>query len=85
MLKLRRVSHAKKVKHFTNAAKRLRNERAIAALAVTLSSLRNELLYPIENLTTGEIQLPEDQISLSQAKALKKRVYGVVKWVEKQL
>lgn len=80
-----RVSHAKKVKHFTNAAKRLRNERAVAALAVTLSSLRNDFLYPIENQSTGYVQLPENVISLAQSKELKKRVKGLLNWVDRQL
>jgi hypothetical protein len=80
-----RVSHAKKNRHFINAAKRLRNERAVAALAVTLSSIRNDLLYPVENPSTGEVQLPEKTISLSQSKELKKRVKGIVKWVLRQL
>jgi len=79
------VSHTKKIKHFTNAAKRLRNERAVAALAVTLSSLRNDFLYPIENSSTGEVQLPEKVISLAQSKNLKKRVKGLFNWVAKQL
>ena len=79
------VSHFKKIKHFTNAAKKLRNGKAVAALAVTLSSLRNDLLYPIENRSTGQVQIPEKAISLAQSKELKKRVKGLFNWVSKQL
>jgi hypothetical protein len=76
-----RVAHAKKIKHFTDAAKTLKNEHAVAALAITLSSLRNSFLYPIENKTTGAFELPESKISVAQAKELRKRVGGIVRWV----
>lgn len=79
------VSHPKKINHFKNAAKRLRNEKPVATLAITISSLRNDFLYPIENPSNGKVQIPENVISLSQAKTLKKRVTGIVKWVDKQL
>jgi len=76
-----RIAHAKKIKHFTDAARALGKERAVAALAITLSSLRNSFLYPIENNTTGTYELPESKISAAQAKDLRKRVGGIVKWV----
>jgi len=76
-----RIAHAKKIKHFTDAAKVLGKEHAVAALAITLSSLRNSFLYPIENKTTGTYELPESKISAAQAKELRKRVGGIVKWV----
>lgn len=77
----KRVSHPKKIQHFISAAKQLHNERAVAALAITLSSLRNSFLYPIQNQATGSVEMPETKISLTEAKALKRRVAGIVKWV----
>ena len=76
-----RIAHAKKIKHFTDAAKALGKEHSVAALAITMSSLRNSFLYPIENKTTLTYDLPESKISIAQAKELRKRVGGVVKWV----
>lgn len=80
-----KISHAAKIKNFTEAAKKLGNEKAVAALAVTLSSLRNSFLYPIENKTTGAHELPENSITLSDAENLRKRVGGLAKWVGKSI
>lgn len=79
------IKHPKKIKHFTEAARRLGKEKAVAALAVTLSSLRNDFLYPIENKTAGTWELPETKITQAQATELRKRVAGIVKWVGKSL
>jgi hypothetical protein len=79
------VSHVKKINIFKTAARRCRNERAVASLAVVLSSLRNHLLYPIEDPATGAIQRPEDIITLTQARKVKQRVGGIVAWVDTQI
>jgi hypothetical protein len=80
-----RIAHAKKIKNFTDAARTLGNEKAVAALSVTLTGLRNSFLYPVENFTTGGHDLPESKITQAQAKELRKRVGGIVKWVGKAL
>lgn len=80
-----KIAHAKKVKNFTDAARALGNEKAVAALAVTLSSLRNSFLYPIENRATGVHELPESKITLADAAQLRKRVGGIVGWVGRSI
>jgi len=79
------VSHVKKIRHFTTAAKRLNAQKPVVALAISLNGMRNSLLYPAENPNTGAIRTPEKVITISQANKLKKRVNGIVKWVRKQL
>ncbi len=79
------IAHAKKIKHFTDAARAFGNEKAVAALAVTLTGLRNSFLYPVENPATGVHDLPETKITVAQARELRKRVGGVVSWVSKAL
>gem|GEM_PF-5547516 len=79
------MSHANKMKHFKDAAIPLRNGKAVAALAVTLTSLRNTFLYPIAVKSTGKYILPENSISIAQAKELKKRVVGIKNWVGRMI
>lgn len=81
----RRIAHAKKAKHFTDAAKSLGNQWAVAKLAVTLTGLRKSFLYPVENPATGGHDLPEAKITHSHAKELRNRVGGIVTWVGKSL
>lgn len=80
-----KVKHEDKVKHFKDAATRFRREIGVARVAVIVASLRNAFLYPIEDKTTGTITRPEDVITLADAKELKKRVAGVVRWVKSVL
>jgi hypothetical protein len=79
------VWHPTKIRHFQSAAKILKNEKPVAALAVTLSNLRNSMLYPMLNKATGSVQLPERVITSAQAKELRKRVAGIVKWVDRSI
>jgi hypothetical protein len=79
------VKHTTKIRHFQSAARTLRNEKPVAALAVTLSNLRNSMLYPVPNRTTGSAQIPERVITPAEAKELRKRVGGIVKWVDSSI
>lgn len=57
------------------------NSRAIAALAITLNSMRNKFLYPEK---TGTIyKRPEDQISMTNAKLIARRVKGIFRQIER--
>lgn len=57
------------------------NGRAIATVAMILSSVRNNYLYPVKN---GPVFTPpHDQLSMTNAKDLVRRVKGIVKRVEK--
>ena len=53
----------------------------MAALAVTLVNLRNSMLYPIADKATGGVHIPENAITATDAKKLRKRVAGIVAWV----
>ncbi len=79
------VSHIIKIKNFKDAASALGNGKAVAALAVNIGSLRNSFLYPIIDRSTGRYVLPESKITIAQAKELRKRVRGLMKWVGKSI
>lgn len=48
----------------------------IAALAITLNSMRNKYLYP-DPTPTG-LKAPKDQLTIAQARQLTTQVYGVI-------
>lgn len=72
-------SHVRKLNAFVSAARNshLVDARAVAALAMILSSTRNLYLYP-EKTPLG-YKPPKDQISISDAKRLVSRVKGIVR------
>ena len=79
------VRHRDKINHFRSAARCCGNEPAVARLAVRLASIRNQLLYPMTDSSTGVIVRPEDSITLTQAGRLRCQVTDVVNWVDTQL
>jgi len=74
--------HARKLNTFVINTRRnhLANSRAIAAQAILLSSMRNKYLYPEK--TGTNFKRPQDQISLTDAKQLVRKVKGIVRQVE---
>lgn len=57
------------------------NPRAIAALAMTLNSLRNRYLYPERN--GSDFITPEEQISLTDVRRAVQRVRGIIRQIER--
>ncbi len=80
-----RVRHNVKISNFIIAAARDRHRHAVAALAVSVASIRNNLLYPIQDARTGIVTRPESAITEAQARRLNKRVKGIVSWVGTQI
>jgi hypothetical protein len=76
-----KVSHAKKLGHFRIAASRLHHGSSVAALTVTLANLRNRLLYPSDDNITGALVGPDQTITIAQAREIRRRVAGIVRWV----
>jgi len=79
------VKHGVKIKHFKKAARRLGNGKVVDTLAIELRSLRNDLLYPKIDSKKQTITMPENVINLTDAKTLKKRVQGIVNWVDTKI
>ena len=75
-------SHVRKLNAFVATANNSPNinYRIIAILAMTLSSMRNKYLYPENTGTTFD--LPENQISISHARKLVKRIRGIIRQIE---
>jgi len=79
------VHHNDKILHFKAAARICGNEHTIAGAAVSLAGIRNRLLYPVADATTGAIVRPENAITRSQAERLRRRVNGIVNWVDSKI
>jgi uncharacterized protein (UPF0332 family) len=79
------VKHSVKIDLFKKAARRLGNGKVVDTLAIELRSLRNDLLYPKIDSKKQTITLPENVINLTDAKTLKKRVQGIVNWVDTKI
>jgi len=77
-----RVTHPAKIDQFRLAAAPLGYGRPVAALAFTLSNLRNTCLYPTPNGPAGSYALPEKAVTPAQAREIRKRVGGMVRWVD---
>ena len=75
--------HIRKLNVFVANSRHSRsvNSFAIATLAITLSSMRNKYLYPERTGTT--FIRPQDQISLSDARDLVRRIRGIVRQIER--
>ena len=56
------------------------NARVIAALAMTLHSMRNRYLYPEQ--MGAEYRAPEEQISLTDVRRTVRRVRGIIREIE---
>lgn len=57
------------------------NSRAIAAIAMTLHSMRNRYLYPEQ--IGHEYRAPEEQISLTDVRRTVQRVRGIIRQIER--
>ena len=75
------MGHARKINAFVANSNHNHpvNYRAIATLAILLASMRNKYLYPEE--TVGNYINPKDQISMTSAKEITRRVRGIIKEV----
>lgn len=74
--------HQKKLNAFVANSRHnhLVNSFAIATLAITLNSMRNKYLYPEK--IGPRYRRPQDQISLTNAKDLVRRIKGIVRQIE---
>jgi len=79
------VGHNRKMHNFRQAAQMRGRPHTVAGVAISVASIRNRLLYPITDATTGTVTRPEDSITLAQAELLRRRVTSVVNWVETQI
>jgi len=80
------VSHNNKINNFINSSKNYcstTEQNKIAGIAVTLSNLRNKLLYPIYNNSTSTYDSPETIITQAQSNSLRNDVKKVIKIVDK--
>lgn len=80
------VAHPKKLQHFVQAAKQHSNkklEAAVVKLVISVSALRNRLLYPEDHSGGIHTHLPQHRISVKEAGELYKRIEAVVNTVEK--
>ncbi len=80
-----RVPHNVKIRNFTLAAHRLGKGHMVAGVAVSLSSIRNSLLYPIRDSVSHAVTRPENAITRAQAQRFIARVNGVVNWVDTEI
>ena len=76
--------HKGKLNQFVVIAKKLKKGHAVGHLTIQLIALREKFLYP-EPLPNGYIREPKDVITLDDSMKLKKRVKGIVDWVEKMI
>ncbi|TVL99791.1 MAG: hypothetical protein CV087_16775 [Candidatus Brocadia sp. WS118] len=76
-------SHAMKLNMFVANSRRDHqvNGRAVAILAMTLNSMRNKYLYPERNGRT--FTCPKDQISITNARDLIRRVNGIIRQISR--
>ncbi len=76
-------AHPAKINAFVANSKNSQfvNGRTIAAVAMLLSSVRNDYLYPVKN--GADFKPPMDQLSMTNARDLVRRVKGIVRKVEK--
>ena len=79
------VHHNQKINNFTQAATNRGRGHMVAGVAVSLAGIRNTLLYPITDQATGTITRPENAITAAQADRMRRRVRGVVNWVDTQI
>jgi len=79
------ISHIKKIKIFKHAAERVGHNYSVALLSVQITNLRNHLLYPLVDAQGNVISIPEQTITLIEARKLKSRVQGIVNWVDQKI
>jgi len=80
------VSHRMKITNFQNASRNhcsTIEQEKIARIAVTLSNLRNKLLYPTYNNSTSTYNCPETIITQAQSNSLRNDVKNIIKIVDK--
>nr|WP_294858393.1 hypothetical protein [uncultured Fluviicola sp.] len=77
------LSHARKLNSFVTNCRHDHhvNREAIAAIAMTINSMRNKYLYPEIN---GAIyKTPKNQISLTNARQMVRRINGIIRQIER--
>lgn len=72
------LKHQRKLNQFVALAQPYKFGRAVAALAITLASLRNRCLYPEEH-PGGVVTVPKDVVPESLARSLLSRVGGIAR------
>jgi len=79
------VGHNRKITLFMNVARRHRSNAQVLRACVEMVNLRNLYLYPIENHPTHTVILPENALSIPEARSLLRRVEYVVNWVDPKI
>jgi hypothetical protein len=77
------LSHPEKIRRFVTGARSERYARQVAQLAAEVKSLRNAFLYP--RTINGAIAMPEDTITVAQARRLVGRLRSLAQRVEKSI
>ncbi len=77
-------SHIKKMNQFVAASSRFAFRFSVGHLVITLSSLRNDCLYPKEQ-SDGSMEIPENVISSADARDLINRVRGILGRIIRQI
>jgi hypothetical protein len=76
------MSHARKLNSFvTNCNHDPQvNRIAIATIAMTINSMRNKYLYPEHS--GGTYRTPQNQLSLTNARDMVRRIHGIIRQIE---
>jgi len=81
-------NHVTKMNQFVASSRTInisqRNKNMIAALAIQLSSIRNECLYPKE-FPGGTIRLPQHLVTLNQAVNILRRVKYITNLIQRHI
>lgn len=77
------MSHARKLNSFvTNCNHDPQvNRIAIATIAMTINSMRNKYLYPEQN--GGTFRTPQNQLSLTNARGMVRRIHGIIRQIQR--
>ena len=79
------VSHPKKLQRFVQAASQQGNKKLeleIAKLVISVSAMRNRLLYPEDHAGGIHTHLPQNRITVKQAQELYERIERVVTQID---
>ena len=76
--------HASKINLFVTLTRGERFGRGVARIAILTNSLRNRMLYPVDDGTGGYV-LPEDVLSDRDADDLLQSVRGIIRRVSRSL
>jgi hypothetical protein len=79
------MSHRAKINQFLTASKQIGIERGVNRVSIIMASIdRNMCLYPKKELNNYH-SLPENRLSVADAKDLNKRVKGVSKIIQRAI